>query len=105
MRVDARFVLVDDHINLQTVVQSVDTGVRRVALDGFVLVFAAAGRGKQGKYRHKNQGNTFHYINNFCGCRNYSRAKIINKRMISKCLDKNSGDSAPGRIFAAFTRF
>ena len=105
VRVDARLVLVDDHINLQTVVQSVDTGVRRVALDGFVLVFAAAGRGKQGKYRHKNQGNTFHYINNFCGCRNYSRAKIINKRMISKCLDKNSGDSAPGRIFAAFTRF
>ena len=53
--VDAGFVLVDDHIDLQAVVQGVDAGVRRIALDGLVLVFAAAGSGEQGENRQDHQ--------------------------------------------------
>ena len=59
--VDARFVFVDDHVDLQTVVQSVDAGVRGIALDGLVLVLAAAGRGQQGEHRQNNQRIAFHH--------------------------------------------
>ena len=63
VRVDARFVLVDNHVDFETVVQRIDAGLGRVVFDGFILVFAAAGGGEQGKYRHKDQRNTFHHIN------------------------------------------
>ena len=39
--VDARLVLVDDHVDFQSVVQCVDAGARGVALDGLILVLAA----------------------------------------------------------------
>ena len=65
VRVDARFVLVDNHVDFETVVQRIDAGLGRVVFDGFILVLVA-GCNRQGKYCHEEQGkNAFHRLARF----------------------------------------
>ncbi len=77
--VDARFVLVDDHVDFKAVVEGVDPRCGGIALDGLVLVLAAAGQGKDEDGCQHEVEDTFH--NGWLDLCNFG-AKVI-KQMVS----------------------
>ena len=56
---DARFVLVDTHVDLQAVVQGVDTCLQRVIGHGLVLILRGAAPQSQGRQREGGQPHSF----------------------------------------------